>query len=201
MRLLIALFLIVPVSVSSQQNEAVTEDDGANFEQALATLRNQILDSSDRLNEDGAKREVVFLQRSVNGYLRFQGSSILPRGLSDVTIEIQRDGQLSGTGTLNLDELEDVADESAGVLQFLRGSLPVTVLLTVEAAGRNLDVTVKSVQIGPVTLPTALAELMVRRYSVSESYPAGVDLSVPVALPSAVQDIQIREGQISIVTQ
>ena len=201
MRLLIALFLVVPVSVSAQQSEAVTEADSVDLEQALATLRKNISDSSDQLADTRPNRTVVFLQRSLNGYLRFQGNSVLPKGLSDVVVEIQADGRLSGTGMLNLDETDDFADASSGVLRFLSGSLPVMVSVAIEEADRSVIVTVEEVQIGPVTVPTALAELLVQRYSVNESYPTGFDLSVPVALPAAVRNVQIRQGQIAIVTQ
>ena len=201
MRLLIALFLALPVSVYAQQSEAVTEADSVDFEQALATLRKNISDSSDQLADTRPNRTVVFLQRSLNGYLRFKGNSVLPTGLSDVAVEIQADGRLSGTGILNLDEMDDFADASSGVLRFLSGSLPVMVSVVIEEADRSVNVTVEEIQIGPVTVPTALAELLVQRYSVSESYPTGFDLSVPVALPAAVRDIQVREGQIAIVTQ
>ena len=201
MRLLIPLFLILATSVSSQQNEAVTEADGVDFEQAIAALRSNISDSSDPLTEVSQKGTVEFTQRSLNGYLRFQGNSFLPSGLSDVTVEIQQDGRLRGTGVLDLDEMDDFADGSSGVLQLLSGSLPVSVSVLVVEADRDLEITVESVQIGPVTLPTALAEILVRRYSVSESYPAGLDLSVPIALPPAVKDIQIQQSLITIVTQ
>ncbi len=201
MRLLIALFLALPVSVYAQQSEAVTEADSVDFEQALATLRKNISDSSDQLADPRPNRTVVFLQRSLNGYLRFKGNSVLPTGLSDVAVEIQADGRLSGTGILNLDEMDDFADASSGVLRFLSGSLPVMVSVVIEEADRSVNVTVEEIQIGPVTVPTALAELLVQRYSVSESYPTGFDLSVPVALPAAVRNIQVREGQIAIVTQ
>ena len=201
MRLLIALFLALPVSVYAQQSEAVTEADSVDFEQALATLRKNISDSSDQLADTRPNRTVVFLQRSLNGYLRFKGNSVLPTGLSDVAVEIQADGRLSGTGILNLDEMDDFADASSGVLRFLSGSLPVMVSVVIEEADRSVNVTVEEIQIGPVTVPTALAELLVQRYSVSESYPTGFDLSVPVALPAAVRNIQVREGQIAIVTQ
>ena len=201
MRLLIPLFLILATSVSSQQNEAVTEADGVDFEQAIAALRSNISDSSDPLTEVSQKGTVEFTQRSLNGYLRFQGNSFLPSGLSDVTVEIQQDGRLRGTGVLDLDEMDDFADASSGVLQLLSGSLPVAVSVLVIAADGELEITVESVQIGPVTVPTALAEILVRRYSVNDSYPSGLDLSVPIALPPAVQDIQIQQSLITIVTQ
>ena len=60
MRLLIPLFLILAASVSSQQNEVVTEADAVDFEQALATLRSNISYSDDPLTEDSQKRTVDF---------------------------------------------------------------------------------------------------------------------------------------------
>lgn len=198
MSLLIALFLILPVSVGAEQSQMLTPADGADFEQALAALNQNISDSS---NQTAGRRTVVFSERSLNGYLRFQGESFLPTGLSNVSVEIQEAGRLIGTGMLNLDEMGDFPGGSTGVLQLLSGSLPVSITVAVEETGKRLHFTLEVVQIGPVTLPSTLAGLLVRRYSVSERYPDGFDVSVPALLPSAVQDIHIQQARISIVTQ
>ena len=198
MSLLIALFLILPVSVGAEQSQMLTPADGADFEQALAALNQNISDSS---NQTAGRRTVVFSERSLNGYLRFQGESFLPTGLSNVSVEIQEAGRLIGTGMLNLDEMGDFPGGSTGVLQLLSGSLPVSITVAVEETGKRLHFTLEVVQIGPVTLPSTLAGLLVRRYSVSERYPDGFDVSAPALLPSAVQDIHIQQARISIVTQ
>ena len=198
MSLLIALFLILPVSVGAEQSQMLTPADGADFEQALAALNQNISDSS---NQTAGSRTVVFSERALNGYLRFQGESFLPTGLSNVSVEIQEAGRLIGTGMLNLDEMGDFPGGSTGVLQLLSGSLPVSITVAVEETGKRLHFTLEVVQIGPVTLPSTLAGLLVRRYSVSERYPDGFDVSAPALLPSAVQDIHIQQGRISIVTQ
>ena len=198
MSLLIALFLILPVSVGAEQSQMLTPADGADFEQALAALNQNISDSR---NQTAGSRTVVFSERSLNGYIRFQGESFLPTGLSNVSVEIQEAGRLIGTGMLNLDEMGDFPGGSTGVLQLLSGSLPVSITVAVEETGKRLHFTLEVVQIGPVTLPSTLAGLLVRRYSVSERYPDGFDVSAPALLPSAVQDIHIQQARISIVTQ
>jgi len=198
MSLLIALFLILPVSVGAEQSQTLTPSDGAHFEQAVAALNQNISDSS---NQTAGSKTVVFSERSLNGYLRFQGKSFLPTGLSNVSVEIQEAGRLIVTGMLNLDEMGDFPGGSTGVLQLLSGSLPVSITVAVEETDKRLHFTLEVVQIGPVTLPSTLAGLLVRRYSVSERYPDGFDVSAPALLPLAVQDIHIQQGRISIVTQ
>jgi len=54
-------------------------------------------------------------------------------------------------------------------------------------------------QIGPVNVPAALAQLLIQQYSVNESYPTGIDLANPLLIPSVVEDIQIQQGQITVV--
>ena len=201
MSLLIALFLIFPVSVGAEQSEALTPADGADFEQAVAALNQNVSDLSKQPGAANSNRTVVFSERSLNGYLRFQGKSLLPTGLSNVSIEIQEGGRLIGTGMLNLDEIGDFPGGSTGALKFLSGSLPVSITVGVEETDKRLHFTLEVVQIGPVTLPSTLAGLLVRRYSVSGRYPDGFDVSAPALLPSAVQDIHIQQGRISIVTQ
>ena len=201
MRFLIALFLIFPVSVATEQSGELTAADGADFEQAVAALNQNVSDLSKQPGEANSNGTVVFSERSLNGYLRFQGKSLLPTGLSNVSVEIQDEGRLIGTGMLNLDEMGDIPGGSTGVLQLLSGSLPVSITVGVEETDRRLHFTLEVVQIGPVTLPSTVAGLLIRRYTVSERYPDGFDVSLPAFLPSAVQDIHIEQGRISIVTQ
>jgi len=201
MRFLIALFLILPVSVATEQSDELTAADGADFEQAVAALNQNLSDLNKQPGGANSNRTVVFSERSLNGYLRFQGKSLLPTGLSNVSVGIQDEGRLIGTGILNLDEMDDFPSGSTGVLQLLSGSLPVSITVGVEEMDRRLHFRLEVVQIGPVTLPSTLAGLLVRRYTVSERYPDGFDVSAPALLPSAVQDIHIEQGRISIVTQ
>ena len=201
MRFLIALFLILPVSVATEQSDELTAADGADFEQAVAALNQNLSDLNKQPGGANSNRTVVFSERSLNGYLRFQGKSLLPTGLSNVSVGIQGEGRLIGTGILNLDETDDFPSGSTGVLQLLSGSLPVSITVGVEEMDRRLHFRLEVVQIGPVTLPSTLAGLLVRRYTVSERYPDGFDVSAPALLPSGVQDIHIEQGRISIVTQ
>ena len=61
--------------------------------------------------------------------------------------------------------------------------------------------TLEDLEIGPVNVPPALGQLLVRQYSVNERYPNGIDLSEPILIPSAIEDVEIQQGRIVIVTQ
>ena len=98
MRFLIALFLIFPVSVATEQSDELTAADGEDFEQAVAALNQNVSGLSKQPGEASSNRTVVFSERSLNGYLRFQGKSLLPTGLSNVSVEIQDEGRLIGAG-------------------------------------------------------------------------------------------------------
>lgn len=201
MRLLIAVLFVGSAVLSAQESGPLTEADGANFESALASLYRNISESDNERNGLNSNRAIVLTQRALNGYLRFQGTSMLPEGLSDVTVEIQEGGRLTGTGTLNLDELDDFDAGATGMLQFLSGSLPVSVSVAIEELDGEFYVALGDAQIGPVNVPPALAQVLVRRYSANESYPSGIDLTEPIFIPSEVEDIQIQQGRITVVTK
>jgi len=201
MRLLIAVLVVVSTVGFAQEDGPLTESDGADFESALASLYRNISESENESNGVNANRAIVLTQRALNGYLRFQGASILPEGLSDVTVVIQGNGRVTGTGTVNLDEIDDVDAGSSGMLQFLSGSLPLSVSASIEELDGALYVALGDTQIGPVNVPAALAQLLVRRYSVNDDFPNGIDLANPILIPSAVEDIQIQQGQITVVTR
>tara|TARA_B100000029_G_scaffold489929_1_gene548219 strand:- start:987 stop:1592 length:606 start_codon:yes stop_codon:yes gene_type:complete len=201
MRLLLATLFTGFVLVSSQDSRPLTAEDGADFVSVMDLLNQAVPEVNEQEVENDSAREIVVTQRSLNGYLRFQGASILPEALSDVTVEILEGGQLIGTGFVNVDEVDDLSSGSMGMLQFLSGSLPVSVSMTIEVSGEELQMTLEDLEIGPVNVPPALAQLLVRQYSVNERYPNGIDLSEPILIPSAIEDVEIQQGRIVIVTQ
>ena len=201
MRLLLATLFTGFVLVSSQDSRPLTAEDGADFVSVMDLLNQAVPEVNEQEVENDSAREIVVTQRSLNGYLRFQGASILPEALSDVTVEILEGGQLIGTGFVNFDEVDDLSSGSMGMLQFLSGSLPVSVSMTIEVSGEELQMTLEDLEIGPVNVPPALGQLLVRQYSVNERYPNGIDLSEPILIPSAIEDVEIQQGRIVIVTQ
>ena len=199
MRLLIALLVVASTVGLAQEDGPLTEADGADFESALASLYRHVSESDNESTGLTTNRAIVLTQRALNGYLRFQGVSILPEGLSDVTVEIQEGGLVTAFGTVNLDEIDEFDAGPTGMLQFLSGSLPVSVSVAIEERDGALYFALGDTQIGPVNVPAALAQLLIQQYSVNESYPTGVDLANPLLIPSVVEDIQIQQGQITVV--
>ena len=199
MRLLIALLVVVSTVGLAQEDGPLTEADGADFESALASLYRHVSESDNESTGLTTNRAIVLTQRALNGYLRFQGLSILPEGLSDVTVEIQEGGLVTAFGTVNLDEIDEFDAGPTGMLQFLSGSLPVSVSVAIEERDGALYFALGDTQIGPVNVPAALAQLLIQQYSVNESYPTGIDLANPLLIPSVVEDIQIQQGQITVV--
>ncbi len=199
MRLLIALLVVASTVGLAQEDGPLTEADGADFESALASLYRHVSESDNESTGLTTNRAIVLTQRALNGYLRFQGVSILPEGLSDVTVEIQEGGLVTAFGTVNLDEIDEFDAGPTGMLQFLSGSLPVSVSVAIEERDGALYFALGDTQIGPVNVPAALAQLLIQQYSVNESYPTGIDLANPLLIPSVVEDIQIQQGQITVV--
>ena len=199
MRLLIALLVVASTVGLAQEDGPLTEADGADFESALASLYRHVSESDNESTGLTTNRAIVLTQRALNGYLRFQGVSILPEGLSDVTVEIQEGGLVTAFGTVNLDEIDEFDAGPTGMLQFLSGSLPVSVAVAIEERDGALYFALGDTQIGPVNVPAALAQLLIQQYSVNESYPTGIDLANPLLIPSVVEDIQIQQGQITVV--
>ena len=124
MRLLIAVLIVASTVGFAQEGGPLTESDGAEFELALASLYRNISESENESTEVTSNRAIVLTQRALNGYLRFQGASILPEGLSDVTVVIEQNGRVTSTGTVNLDEIDDFEAGPKAKLQLMSGSHP-----------------------------------------------------------------------------
>ena len=146
-------------------------------------------------------QSTVIDEGEVNAYLEHYLRSEIPPGISTPTLRILGDNRLSATATLDLDAMNASRPPSEGFdpLRALRGSLGAKVtgrLLTENGSGRF---ELESAELGGIPLPRALVTQIVSRYSTSAEQPEGIDLDAPFDLPSAIREIRVEPGQVTVL--
>ena len=57
----------------------------------------------------------------------------------------------------------------------------------------------ESAELGGVPLPRALVSQLVTRFSISPDQPQGIDLDAPFDLPSAIREIKVEPGHVTVL--
>ncbi len=146
-------------------------------------------------------QSTVIEEGEVNAYLQHHLQAEIPPGISTPTLRILANNRLSATATLDLTAMASSRPPGEGFdpLRMLTGSLPATVtgrLLTENGSGRFR---LESAELGGIPLPRAIVSQLVTRYSVSADEPNGIDLDAPFDLPSAIREIRVEPGQVTVL--
>ena len=172
----------------------LTAEDGLRLEQKILQIYEH-----DAPDGTGVKRHVLF-EREVNGYLRFQGASQLPPSVSSPNLLILGGGRVAAEVTIDLDVLRESQKRGAlDLLTYLGGDVPVMATGVVRAVKGMGHVTLETITIAGVPVPSAVLQQLVRYYTRSESYPDGFDLVAPFELPYNIREVAVEVGRAVIV--
>ena len=196
MVLILTAMLLLGAPGPFQQGGPPTAADGRDLQAALARI---LLNAA--TPRRGGERLVIIPERTVNGFLRFQGADQLPPGLTDPELRMEAGGRLTVTATIDLDAVrERQAPGRLNPLRYLGGSLPVTGVGIVRSAGRTITVDIESARAGSLAVPATVVVELVSYYTRSEQYPDGIDLSEPIPLPNGIHAVRV-EAQRTVVVQ
>jgi hypothetical protein len=143
-------------------------------------------------------RPVTITEAEANSYLKYRSAQFLPPAVHDPELHIASDS-VSGTADVDFNQLNQgtPATQSndwttralAGIFTGKQRVAATGKLATDAGQGR---VTIESVSIGGINVPSALVDWLLQNY-VAKRYK--VDLSKPFALPDHVTRIELSEGR------
>lgn len=204
MSLLVAVVFVLGAGLVQHQEAPLSSADGEALEDALGEiLRNvtaAVASGSDKNRGDDAPRTVVVTERSVNGYFRFQGATLLPVGVGDPDVRMDGNGRLKITATVNLDVLREQQTSSPlDLLRYLGGTVPITAVAILRSDAGTIALDVESVEVGSIRVPQTVFLSLVQHYTRSKQRPNGIDLSSPFRLPHGIESVRVEERHTVIV--
>ena len=186
--------LAAPGTGEIQPSNALTPEDGARLEQKLST----ILGHAD--TESSEARFTLLLEPEINAFLRFQGASQLPTGITTPTIRIGDAELVSAEAIIDLDLIRQQRTRGwLDPLQYLAGRLRVTASGTVRSGGGVAQVDIQSVTVADISVPVQVLYELVGYFTRTLDHPDGTRLDAPIALPYRITELQLSSGQAVIV--
>ena len=178
----------------TQPSETLTPEGGARLEHKLIT----ILRHAD--TESPEARLTPLLEPEINAFLRFQGASQLPTGITTPTIRIGDAELVSAEAIVDLDMIrQQRARGWLDPLQYLTGRLRVTASGTVRSGGGVAQVDIQSVTVAGIPVPAQVLHELVRHFTRTIDHPDGTRLDAPIPLPYRITELQLSPGQAIIV--
>ena len=166
--------------------------------QRLAEKLEQVIDHDAR--SAGTSQTLVLPAREVNAYLKFQGATLFPAGITDPHLTFGGDGQVAARAIVDLDAVSKERDRGLfDPLAYLGGDLVVTAEGSLETADGLGQVAVDAATVGGVPVPRTVLNELVRYYTRNAERPDGVDLNEPFELPYGIHEVVVDTDQATVV--
>jgi hypothetical protein len=150
-------------------------------------------------NSDVAKHYDI-TQSSINSFFHFKGSDFVPQGVRVSKCELLGESRVFASVTVAVEEvLSRVESDVLDVLRFLKGNVEISVMFSVSAEKHIGQVTLESVRIGSIAIPSSILVALIRSYTRSDEVPNGFDLESRLSLPYGIERIQVDKGVVSVV--
>lgn len=177
-----------------QPADPLTLEDGARLEHKLIC----ILGHAD--TESSEARLTPLLEPEINAFLRFQGASSLPTGITTPTVRIGAAELVSAEAIVDLDVIrQQQARTWLDPLRYLTGRLRVTASGTVRSGGGVARIDIQSVTVAGIPVPVLVLQELVRHFTRTLDHPDGTRLDGPIPLPYRITELQLSPGQAVIV--
>jgi hypothetical protein len=164
--------------------------------QEADSLSRKILALEKRLVQRSMRREtIVVTEGELNSYLRLAYASKMPKGVSGVSVRLDRD-RIEASGVVDLEQVNPPRDESRfSLMSLLAPSVPVLLrgrLVNQEGFG---TLEWEEVRLSSLPLPLNALARMVATATRSKRYPNGWDIQAPFRLPYSARRIRLEPGR------
>lgn len=147
-----------------------------------------------------APRQTVFTQTEMNAYLQYRAQTWLPSGITSPRLDFLGANRVATTVVADLD---GVRRRSSGgwfdPTAYLRGKLPVHVIGTLVTERGRGRFALEQATVDGVPVPRLFIQELLAFYTSTPDQPAGVRLDEPFDLPAAIERIDVRTGQATVV--
>ena len=182
------------VAGATQPSDTLTLDDGARLERKLTS----ILGHAD--TESPEARLTLLLEPEINAFLKFQGASQLPTGVTEPIVRIGDAGLVSAVAVVDLDLIRQQRSRGwLDPLQYLGGRLRITASGRVRSGAGVAEIDVQSVTVAGIPVPVQVLHQLVLHYTRTVAHPDGTRLDEPIPLPYRITELQLSPGQAVIV--
>jgi hypothetical protein len=149
-----------------------------------------------------AKAEPVrtsFTDREMNAYLRVEGPSFLPKGITNPNVSTAEGGRITARANVDHDAVR--LSQQRGLLDplaFVRGSVEVVAAGFIVARDGSGTASFESATVAGIPVPKRVAEELLRFYTRTAERPQGFSLDDTFDLPARIRSVNVGAGRVTV---
>lgn len=147
-----------------------------------------------------ARRRTTLTETEMNSWFAFRSRRLLPSGVASPSVSLIGNGRLTGAATLDFEEIGRRRGSSAfDVFSLLGGRIPVTVTGILHTRDGRARFELQEAAAAGVPVPKFLLQEIVSLYTRTPDDPEGMGLERPFDLPVNIRQIELGQGQATVV--
>jgi hypothetical protein len=187
-----AVALLVAVTVASEGQTPQAQAD-ATYGKLMAII-------AAGQSSKGTGRRTLLTESEMNAYLQYRAQAWLPNGLTEARLDFI---DVDRVATFVVADLDGVRRKSSGgwfdPTAYLHGRLPVHVIGTLSTSEGRGRFDLEQATVDGIPVPRVFIQELLAFYTSTPEQPAGVRLDQPFDLPSAIERIDVRANQATVV--
>jgi hypothetical protein len=141
----------------------------------------------------------AFTDGEMNAYLRVEGTSFLPMGITNPHVSTGDGGRVTARAIVDLDAMRGSQQRSLlDPLAFVSGSVEVVVTGFIVASNGSGTGRFESATIAGIPVPKRVAEELLRFYTRTPERPQGFPLDAPFELPAQIRSVTVDAGRVTV---
>jgi hypothetical protein len=187
----LGLVTLMGAAVSKQQADA--------FARKIDVIEKQGAGGNHRTSS--APRRTSVSESEINSWFTYSAGPLLPEGLTQPSLTIVGNGQVTGNATVDLDAVS--RSRSSGrtfdLWNLVGGRVPVTVGGIIHTRSGRATFELQDAAIRGIPVPRRVVQELVAYYSRTPEHPDGHRLDEEWELPAGIQTIEITPGAAVVV--
>ena len=140
-------------------------------------------------------------QIEINAFLAHQAVERLPTGITDPSIEIGADDQVSANAIVDLSVIRDQKERTwLDPLRYLGGQLLAVASGRLRTGNGEAFLEIHSITVSGIPVPTTVLQEVVSFYTGTDGRPEGTRLDEPIPLPYRITELRLSPG-LAVVVQ
>jgi hypothetical protein len=192
--------LAVGLGVATLWGAAVSRQQADAFARKIEVIQKRGATSGVRKTTTTPQRTPVS-ESEINSWFTYRAGSVLPEGLTQPSLTIVGNGQVTGNATVDLDAVSRsrTSGRTFDLWSLVGGQVPVTIGGIIRTQNGHARFELQDAAIRGIPVPRRVVQELVAYYSKTPEHPDGHRLDEDFELPAGIQTIEITPGAAVVI--
>lgn len=201
-RTIVSMFvLVVGLGVATLWGAAVSRQQADAFAKKIEVIEKRGAATPAVRKTNTAPQRTPVTESEINSWFMYRAGSLLPQGLTQPSLTIIGNGQVTGNATVDLDAVSRAraSGRTFDLWNLVGGQVPVTIAGIIRTQNGHARFELQDAAIRGIPVPRRVVQELVAYYSKTAEHPDGHRIDEDFELPAGIQTIEITPGNAVVV--